>query len=82
MTTCHLFIEEEGPGQEGGEEGAQAEGEVEGVHVGPRVPASPDAEQQRVTPGVQKPRAESLRWRIDNFDNHAMMTLTLKKAQT
>ena len=46
MTTCHLFIEKEGPGQDGGEEGAQAKCEVESVHVGPRVPASPDTEEQ------------------------------------
>ena len=81
IPTCHLFIEEEGPGQERGEEGAQAEGEVEGVHVGPRVPAIPDAKQQRVTPSVKEPRAKALRWRIDNIDHHAMGTLTLKKAQ-
>ena len=45
MTTGHLFIEEEWPGQDGGKEGAQAKCEVESVQIGPRVPTSPDAEQ-------------------------------------
>ena len=31
------------------------------MHVGPRVPARPDAQQQRVSPRVQEPGAEPLR---------------------
>ena len=52
MASIRLLVDEEGPGKERGEEGAQTEGEVEGVHVGPRVPPHPDAQQQRVPPRV------------------------------
>ena len=53
-----FYIDEEGSGNERGEEGADAKGEVKGVHVRSRVPAFPDSEQQDVAPGVETAAGE------------------------
>ena len=64
MSLQWLLIDEEWPGQEGGEEGAQPVGEVQGMHVGSRVPACPDVQQQRVASRDQEPGAKPLGWQL------------------
>ena len=60
MVPQWLLIDEEWPGQEGGKEGTQPVGEVQGVHVGSGVPACPDVQQQWVASCDQEPRAKPL----------------------
>ena len=61
-------IDEEGSGDERSEEGADAKGEVDGVHVRSRVPAFPDSEQQDVAPCVKTAAGEALQEAGDVHD--------------
>ena len=53
-----LLVDQEGSGHERSEEGAETEGEVDGVHVGAAVPALPDVEDDHVPSGVDVPAAK------------------------